>query len=146
MPIFFAIAVLIIAIVAGTFFLNDAPEPEVAGNTSGSAPETAPTTEVVAEYADGTYTVSTAYISPAGEEKIDVSVTIAQDVITAATFTGYAENPASIRNQQKFAQAYDAAVVGKNIDELSLSVVNGASLTTRGFNDALTQVRDQARI
>lgn len=123
--------------------------------TEGTTPTVTPTTNTPTEptttatestYADGTYTMSGAYVSPAGRETVTVSVTLANDIITDASFTGDATNPSSVRNQGRFAEGYSALVVGKDIDTVELGVVNGSSLTGIGFNDALTQIKADARI
>jgi hypothetical protein len=36
-------------------------------------------------------------------------------------------------------------VVGKSVDEVSLSRVAGSSLTSLGFNNALTQIKEDAK-
>lgn len=95
-------------------------------------------------YKDGTFTKSGTYTSPAGKENVTISLTIAKDVITDAMFKGDATNPGSIKNQGKFAEGYRAVVVGKKIDDVKLTVVNGSSLTPIGFMDALSQIKKEA--
>jgi hypothetical protein len=97
-------------------------------------------------YADGTYTKKGTYSSPAGPESIVISITLEDDIITNATFTGEATNRASINNQNKFAAGYQALVVGKPIDQVSMTVVNGSSLTPDGFMEALNAVKADAKI
>lgn len=103
---------------------------------------TSPTTR----YKDGTYTKKGFYTSPAGSEEVTISLTLKDDVIVAATFKGEATNPASINNQRKFASGFEAAVVGKSVDGVVVTVVNGASLTGKGFMDALAKIKSEARI
>ncbi len=102
--------------------------------------------EATSVYADGAYTQSGTYTSPAGEETVTISITLADDVIASATFSGDATNPGSINNQAKFAAGYSDLVVGKNIDEVALTVVNGSSLTGIGFMEALEAIKDEARL
>jgi hypothetical protein len=97
-------------------------------------------------YANGSYTETGVYTSPAGQEEVTVSITLADDVIASATFTGNATNPGSVKNQEKFAEGYSALVVGKKIDEVALTVVNGSSLTGIGFMDALAAIKDEAKL
>lgn len=96
-------------------------------------------------YKDGTYTSSDSYSSPGGIEGIDVSVTISNGVITAATIDQEANNHESEEYQDAFASSFKSKVVGKAIESLSLSRISGASLTTDGFNDALDEIRSQAQ-
>lgn len=96
------------------------------------------------QYADGTYTETGDYISPAGKEEIEISLTLQNDIVTAATFTGLATNPGSIKNQEKFAAGFEAEVIGKPLDSIKLTVVNGSSLTPKGFMDALVDIKAAA--
>lgn len=95
-------------------------------------------------YADGTYTQTGTYISPAGQETITISLTLEDDVVTDASFEGHATNPGSVQNQAKFAGGFEEAVVGKALDEIALTVVNGSSLTPNGFMDAAAKIKAEA--
>jgi|GEM_PF-1190236 len=95
-------------------------------------------------YADGTYEARGSYVSPAGAEGVDVSLTLANGIVTDATFASNATNPASVRNQGQFAAGYRQLVVGKPLDELNLRTVNGSSLTPKGFMDAVAKIKVQA--
>ncbi|WP_382309622.1 hypothetical protein [Herbiconiux sp. UC225_62] len=104
-----------------------------AGTSSGSS-----------TYADGTYDAKGNYISPNGKEEVDVSVTLAGDVITAVTVTPEATNPTAIQYQTQFADGIAAVVVGKDIDEIDVSRVAGSSLTSGGFNEAIEAIKADA--
>jgi uncharacterized protein with FMN-binding domain len=118
---------------------QEASNPNAAGN--GTVPtEQVPQTK----YADGSYSAGGSYTSPAGAETVNVSLTLAGDVISDVTFSGNATNPASVRMQSQFSQGYREMVVGKSIDEVSLTVVNGSSLTPKGFMDAIVKIQAQA--
>jgi hypothetical protein len=95
-------------------------------------------------YADGTYEATGSYQSPNGTEEVDVSVTLAGDVITAVTVTPEASNPTSVSYQTQFANGIAAVVVGKDIDEISVSRVAGSSLTSGGFNAAIETIKSDA--
>lgn len=118
---------------------NTAPE-----TTTGTGEDTNQTNTGSA-FKDGTYRQTGTYSSPAGAETVDVSLTLKEGVITDSSFTGKASNPASIRLQTAFAQGYRQYVVGKKIDEVDLSVVNGSSLTPKGFMEALDKIEAEAR-
>lgn len=98
------------------------------------------------KYKDGTYTQKGVYNSPAGSESVNVTVTVKDGVVTNSTFKGEATNKASIFNQQKFADGFTGMVVGKPIDSIALTVVNGSSLTPTGFMDALNKIKSQAKM
>jgi uncharacterized protein with FMN-binding domain len=108
--------------------------------------QTGTTSEAKAsEYKNGVYAAKGSYSSPAGGETVDVMLTIVGDKVTNATFKGNATNPASVNWQNKFSQGFNDVVVGKSVDEISLTVVNGSSLTPKGFMDALVKIKTQAK-
>ncbi len=59
--------------------------------------------------------------------------------------TGDAASPQSRQYQQAFMGGIAGEVVGKDIDDLSVSRVAGSSLTSGGFNDALETIKADAR-
>ena len=115
---------------------------------TGSADSTAGATDDAAgsssTYADGTYEATGTYTSPNGKEEIDVSLTLAGDVITAVTVTPEATNPNSVNYQNQFADGISEVVVGKDIDEIEVSRVAGSSLTSGGFNEAVETIKSEA--
>lgn len=98
-----------------------------------------------ATYKDGTYSATGEYRSPAGNDEIEVSLTLKGGVITDATYVGMAKMGKSKDFQAKFGEAYKTAVVGKSIDSLSLGVTNGSSLTPKGFMDAVAKIKAEAK-
>jgi hypothetical protein len=96
-------------------------------------------------YTDGMYSAEGTYRSPAGMETVHVALTIKDDTVTAATFTGDATNPKSKVMQGNFAAGFKELVIGKPIDSLSLGVVNGSSLTGGGFMDAVAKIKAEAK-
>ena len=110
------------------------------GDTGGGA-----NVDTSAEYADGTYSATGEYVSPApGTSRIDVEITIADDIVTAVTVTPLATDSTSKGFQTQFADGIAAVVVGQDIDTLNVSRVGGSSLTSGGFNDALAQIKADA--
>lgn len=126
-------------------------------DSSGSATPAAPAKTPVAStavtpadtrkqaYKNGSYTATGSYMSPGGQEQITVSLTLAKDIITDVSVTPGAYDHTSARYQDKFISGYKQYVVGKNIADVSLTIVSGASLTPEGFNDALNQIKAQAQ-
>jgi len=101
---------------------------------------------VAGEYEDGTYPATGTYVSPAGQEEIDVEITLANGVIEDVNFTGKATNEKSIFMQGMFADNYKALVQGKDIDEVQLDKVSGSSLTPKGFMDSLNKIKTEAKV
>lgn len=103
-----------------------------------------PEDQITGPYADGSYEASGTYESPNGTETVDVSITLASDVITAVEVTPHPTNPNTERFQGEFAGGIADVIVGKSIDEVSVSKVAGSSLTSGGFNSALEAIKAEA--
>ncbi len=113
-------------------------------DTTSVATPPAATTPARKKYTDGTYTADGTYTIPDGQETITVSLTLKDGIITDANFTGNPTERQSKFNEEKFAAGYRAEVVGKDIDRVNLTVVNGSSLTPMGFMDALAKIKTEA--
>jgi uncharacterized protein with FMN-binding domain len=98
-----------------------------------------------ADYKDGVYTATGNYISPGGDEELGVQITLVDNVITVADVELRAKRPNSVRYQGIFVSNYNPLVVGKRIDEVKLNTVSGSSLSPRGFNEALSEIKEQAK-
>lgn len=98
-----------------------------------------------AAYKDGTYSATGKYTSPAGPEELGVTVTLKNNIVTDANVETKATAKRSMQMQQMFADNYKQFVVGKNINELNLGKISGSSLTPEGFNNALAQIKAQAK-
>jgi uncharacterized protein with FMN-binding domain len=131
---------------------DDTTTPSTSATSTPSASSSAAATDDSASgssdsastYTDGTYEATGTYTSPNGKEEIDVSLTLAGDVITAVTVTPEATNPNSVNYQNQFADGIAAVVVGKDIDEIDVSRVAGSSLTSGGFNEAVETIKSEA--
>lgn len=125
-------------------------EPVIAGEPVPFATTTVTTSIPIAnkknKYTDGVYAADGKYSSPAGKESVSVTLTIKDDIVMSvdAIFSGKALNPGSIRAQELFSEGFKQYVVGKPIDSIKLTVVNGSSLTPKGFMDALTKIKTEA--
>lgn len=108
---------------------------------------TAPTdsTDENVSYKNGTYTETGSYISPGGRESVEVTLNLTDDIITDATVTANAASSDSKEHQDNFIAGYKPLVIGKDIDEVSLSRVAGSSLTSNGFNAAVELIKADAK-
>ena len=146
--------VIIAAAVIGTIVLKPADNQSTTSTTGSSSntattnptSDTADTTANSSGYANGTYTASGSYRSPGGNEEIDVTITIADGVVTESSVTPLAASRESMEYQDDFVSGYKSQVVGKSIADIQLGKVSGSSLTSRGFNEALDQIRNQAKV
>ncbi len=106
--------------------------------------ENEPLLEVETSLLAKTYTGSGTYLTPARtNHKIDVSLTVEDGIVTAADVVYDGSEGYSNPNQERFDGAYEAQVVGKSLDSISLSRVGGASLTSEAFNQAVVAIRAQ---
>ncbi|MFT4213680.1 MAG: FMN-binding protein [Microbacterium sp.] len=107
--------------------------------------ETAQATESeTSTYTDGTYTADGSYATPESVETITVTVTLDDDIVTAVEVSGNPTKRESEDYQAEFIGGIADLVVGKDIDDLSVSRVAGSSLTSTGFNEAIEQIKAEA--
>jgi uncharacterized protein with FMN-binding domain len=104
------------------------------------------TTTETSTYKNGTYTKTGKYVSPGGPEEIEIMVTIEDGVIKEASATPKAVLAGSIKFQTAFSGGFKELIVGKNIDEIMLDKVAGSSLTPKGFNNAIEQIKMDAKL
>lgn len=142
---------------------GDAVDAVETGSTSGSATETPSSSDTASEspsesasasasadgatggtYADGTYTATGSYVSPGGQESIEVTLTLTSDVVSAVEVVSNADNPNSVRYQGEFISGIEDVVVGVPLDELEVDKVAGSSLTSGGFNQAVETIKGEA--
>ncbi len=105
----------------------------------------ATTPSLSSAYKDGRYTASGTYTSPAGQEAINVTLTLSNGTVTSASVVAEANDSMSKRYQDKFISGFKQYVVGKSISSLSLGAVSGSSLTPIGFNNAVAAIKAQAQ-
>lgn len=96
-------------------------------------------------YKNGTFSADGVYRSPAGGESVHVTLVLKDDVVTDVTFSGDATHKKSIEMQAAFGGGIKEKVVGKSLDEVSVTVVNGSSLTSGGFMQAVTKIKAEAK-
>lgn len=108
--------------------------------TTDTKPET-----TVTVYTDGTYTATGNYSTPGGSESITITTVISNDIVTSISASGSATSGNSKQYQSQFLSGYKNQVVGKSIEDVSLSRVAGSSLTSNGFNKALDTIKNDAR-
>jgi len=150
-----AIAALIVVVLVGivasaAIVVNNTNKSDTTSTSetqsSGTATEPAATSTDTSTYADGTYNATGSYIAPSGRESIKLSVTIKDGVITGTSVENQATDSEARQYQQMFSNNYKELIVGKKVTEVkSLSRVAGSSLTSNGFNNALDQIKSDAK-
>ena len=158
------VTVLFIMVIAGAVVFADHIKNthQVAGNSptqsstlTGVRASTTPTTEPAAlstdaststsTYKAGAYSASSSYYVPHGNETIDVSLTLKNGIVADVSIQNSESDRVSARYQSDFASVYKSYVVGKKISGLQVGIVAGASDTTQGFDDALSQIASKAQ-
>ena len=141
MPYIITILVAVVLGVGFTLFQS---------NKTASVSEPTPITQttptnVVVNFKDGTYNADATYRTPVmSKYKINVALQVTGGVVTNSTVT-YADGAEKDPNAKHFEEAYKTEVVGKKLNDINLSRVGGASLTTGAFNQALTVIKTQAQ-
>jgi len=126
---------------------NDSSSSDTSGSSgsSSSTDSSSGTTTTTSTYKDGTYTATGAYTTPESTETLTVTVTLKDDVITAVSVTGTQKAAETKQYQSAFVGGISSVVVGKDIDKISVSRVAGSSLTSSGFNKAISTIKTQAK-
>jgi uncharacterized protein with FMN-binding domain len=150
MPYIIAIVVVIALGVGFTLFQNKPAETPTVTPVTQEVPARTTETEIESnsaksDYKDGTFTTDVTYLTPKRDEYgVNVALTLKQDIITDAKVT-YSQGAEKDPNAARFEAAYKVQVIGKDIDTLELSRVGGASLTTGAFNNALANIKADAK-
>lgn len=98
------------------------------------------------KFNDGKYTISITYNVPKNYvDTIIFTFDLKDDFIQNVDFSANASNEDSRRYINLFGKNYKPLVLGKKLDDLSLSNVAGASLTTQAFNESLSKLKQQAQ-
>jgi uncharacterized protein with FMN-binding domain len=139
-----AVATLALTGCAGADGGPDTRSTDPAGSTEPTGTTTSTLApEPDADYEDGTYEARGTY--GGGPSFLDVTLTIDDDVITDVEVGTPATNETSLEYQQAFAAAVPDEVIGRDLGEVSVGKLAGSSSCGDGFNDAVAQIRDQAR-
>jgi uncharacterized protein with FMN-binding domain len=115
--------------------------------TTTTAQTTTPTPTVVTlAYKNGTYDATSSYYVPGGQNSLSVTLTISGDKVTAVKTSSTVDSYESQRYVDRFNANISSAVVGTSLsDSANQSRVGGASLTTSAFDDAITQIMNNAK-
>lgn len=91
-----------------------------------------------------TFIADAVYFTPnRTAHNITVSMTLSGDTVTDTDVLYNGETSPSTPSHSGFDSAYADEVIGKDISEVNLSRVGGASLTSAAFNDAVSDIRAQ---
>ena len=125
---------------------DDTPTKTATTTQSTTTQSSSAQTGNTSTYNDGSYNAKGSYESPGGTEAITISVTLKDGTVTDTSAKSGATDNTAKEYQQEFISAYKKLVVGKSIENISLSRVSGSSLTSQGFNEALDKIKSQAKV
>jgi hypothetical protein len=74
-----------------------------------------------------------------------VTLDLADDVVSDLAVTSVKIDSTAVNYENAFEGGINAIVVGKDIDSLNVGPVAGSSLTSVGFNRAITSIKAQAK-
>ena|SRR6185312_6538921 len=150
--------VVTLIVVAGVVILTDNLKPKattiashltpsVSTSTTSSTPTTTNSTSSssTGSFKDGIYSATADYFVPNSDQRIKVTVTLSKGVITSSSVQNSESDPTSASYQEEFASMYKSSVVGQKLSGLQIGAIAGASDTTQGFDDALSQIASQAQ-
>ncbi|MDB5183544.1 MAG: hypothetical protein JWO07_225 [Candidatus Saccharibacteria bacterium] len=121
-----------------TTVASTSPSPSSSTSAAASSSSTS-------SFKDGTYNATGSYDSPGGKQSVDVKVTLAGGTVTDVSLVGHPNDSNAQMYQSQFESAYKTQVVGKKITDINLSRVAGSSLTSIGFNNAISDIEKQAQ-
>lgn len=131
-------------VLAGCSSTADAEDTSTGDTGSDTTSESADTGAASGDYADGSYTADGSYQTPETVEKISVTLTIADGLVTEVEVEGDPQARESEQYQGQFIDGISDEVVGKSLDDIEVSRVAGSSLTSGGFNEAVESIKEQA--
>lgn len=111
--------------------------------TPTPTPPPAPAPVAKTDYKNGTYTSSTNFRTPDGTYQINVTLTVSNDTVTGSNVS-FDSKGARDSYSKRFSNSYQNQVIGRDLGNLSLSRVGGASLTTRAFNSVVAGIKQQS--
>jgi len=140
-------SIIIVGVALGVYevFTKPQEQSQAAVSVSKAPTQQTQTAAASSKYKDGTYTAEGNYVTPDGPENIGVTITIHNDIVTDTSLNRHPMHRESEEFEGMFADSYTSLVVGKNIDAIKLDKVSGSSLTPNGFNNALDQIKAQAK-
>lgn len=141
-----ALGIVVVAVIAvAVFALGTQPVKNSQPNITNSPTKIMENTEKRSALKDGIYDATGEYSTPGGSQKVGVKISLKDGLIKSADVENMATGDISIKMQNKFIEGFNEMVVGKSIDEVDITVVNGSSLTSKGFLDALDQIKAKAQ-
>ena len=130
----FIVLVVVFGIGAFAFFSTNKLETKESINTETKVTSTN----------NSTYTTNVSYQVPESTETLGLTISVLNGTVTDVNVSLSKNKGKSINYQNNFEKSYKQFVVGKQLKDINLSRVGGASVTTKAFMDAIKAVQKQA--
>jgi uncharacterized protein with FMN-binding domain len=113
--------------------------------TQPSNTEPAPTPTPTPVSSAKSYTSEAVYFVSNNKYIVDVTLEVKDNIVTNSDVT-YGNKPTGYQHplQERFDKVYQTQVIGKKLEDINLSRVGGASLTSKAFNEAVGNIITQA--
>jgi hypothetical protein len=132
-------------VMSGALFQGCSTSQTGTDNSAGSAGVS--TAAANQNFKDGIYIEKPFYNSPAGTENIVVTFVLKNNLVSDFQLTSSTTNGMSLHYQQLFTDGVKPQVIGKNLNDIGIfGRVNGSSLTSGGFNSAVSQLKIDAKV
>lgn len=97
-------------------------------------------------YQNGSFAATGQYNTPGGRESLEVTLNIKEDSIDSYSLKGAGSGTSKLYTEF-FKEGIEGVIKGKKIDNISPgdTIVNGSSLTGKGFIEALNNIKNQAK-
>lgn len=119
-------------------------EPVQKNNPSTTSPTPTKPTEKPVTQTTKTYTAEETYRKSDNIYTIDVTLDVSNGVVkNADVMYGNKETGYQHPFQERFDAVYKTEVIGKKLEDIHLSRVGGASLTSKAFNEAVANIISQ---
>jgi hypothetical protein len=86
------------------------------------------------------------YKTPGGLHAVGFNITVTDGKISGVRITPSNDNEVSTKFQVKFGEEVSKSVIGKTAKDLNIDIVSGASLTTKAFNEFITDISTKGEI
>lgn len=93
----------------------------------------------------GVFTGEASYSTGRAIHELVVTLTLENDIVVATDMLYDGDGEPATPMLTSFNDAYETEVIGKDIDDIELSRVGGASWTSDAFNEAVAEIKASAR-
>jgi uncharacterized protein with FMN-binding domain len=112
--------------------------------TTNPSPLTKPENQITPKNQAVVYSANVSYDVPENNETLALTISISNGLVTDVNVSQSKTGRKSANYQTNFEKSYKQFVIGKQLKDINLSRVGGASITTNAFMEAIKAVQKQA--